>query len=99
MITLHTYPQISLENVSKSSGTIKKIAHISKSFLTTKSNVSLFIANKEKIYSHLNQTYIKKKENGFLLEILFHGLNYNAKRLKPARPRYHLDVHKLNYLL
>lgn len=26
-------------------------------------------------------------------------VNYNAKRLKPSRPCYQLDVHKLNYLL
>lgn len=26
-------------------------------------------------------------------------VNYNAKRLKPGRPRYLLDVHKSNFLL
>jgi len=94
MINLNTYPQIYSKNTSKSNGTTNKSALFSKSFLTVQNNNSLFIANKEKIYSHLSSSYIKRKENGYLLEILFHGLNYNAKRLKPLRPKYHLDVHK-----
>jgi len=94
MINLTQYPQISLNNNSQITGTINKTAHISKSFLTTFENNSLFIANKEKIKSHLSMKSIKKKENGYLLEILFHGLNFNSKRTKPKRPQYQIDVHK-----
>lgn len=94
MIILNQYPKISLIHNSKNTGTIKKVAHVSKSFLTTFENSSLFIANKEKIKSHLSLKDIKKKENGYLLELLFHGLNYNAKRIKLSRPQYQVDVHK-----
>jgi hypothetical protein len=94
MISLQQYPKITLKEETNITGIIKKEAHISKSFLTTTNKNTFFIATKEKIYSHLSNNVIKKKENGYLLEILFHGLNYNAKRLKPQRPRYSIDVHK-----
>jgi hypothetical protein len=35
-----------------------------------------------------------KQKNGYTLEIIFHGLNFNAKRLKMRRPSYFIDVHK-----
>jgi hypothetical protein len=41
-----------------------------------------------------NPFFNTNKENGYFLEILFHGLNYNAKRIKRYRPQYFLDVHK-----
>jgi len=94
MINLKEYPKITLTNVSKNTGTIKKIARINKSFITTTDKSSIFIANKQKIKTYLSSKDIKKKENGYLLELLFHGLNYSAKRLKQTRPQYLIDVHK-----
>jgi len=94
MINLKQYPKISLIHKSPITGTINKAAHISKSFLTTFEKGSLFIATKEKLKSHLSKKCVKKKENGYLTEILFNGLNYNTKRLKPGRPTYQIDVHK-----
>jgi len=35
-------------------------------------------------------------QNGYFLEIIFHGLNYHAKRVKIARTKYFVDVHKAN---
>jgi len=94
MINLQAFPKIQTKYHSDISGINEKTALLSKSFLTKENTNSLFIANRTKIYAHLSTNAIKKKANGFLLEILFHGLNYNAKRLKPRRPKYHIDVHK-----
>lgn len=40
---------------------------------------------KEKIY---------KYKSGFILEILLHGLNFSAKRIKYFRKPYFIDTHK-----
>jgi hypothetical protein len=36
---------------------------------------------------------------GFLLEILFHGLNFSSKRIKRQRPKYFVDTHKSEYYI
>jgi hypothetical protein len=94
MIILKQYPIIEANDKNKSTGILEKRALLTKSFLVTGQKNALFIANKQKIYSHLSLKYNKKKENGYLSEILFHGLNYSTKRVKYFRPSYQVDVHK-----
>lgn len=88
---LNTFPKIKNEHKNSLSG-ITKESFLGKSFLNNDNN-SLFIKSNNNFHSHI-KIHSVKKDNGFLLEILFHGLNYSAKRTKLARAKYHLDVHK-----
>jgi hypothetical protein len=59
-----------------------------------KKNTFLTPINEKKLYSLPGLLQKPLKNNGYFLEILFHGLNYNAKRIKLYRPQYFIDVHK-----
>lgn len=94
MINFKQYPLIELKEKKTTTGILEKKALLNKSFLVIGQKNSFFIANKQKVYTHLSLNYNKKKENGYLSEIFFHGLNYSSKRIKYARPAYQVDVHK-----
>lgn len=65
---------------------------LTKDFKTIQQD-TLFVPKKNPIKLSAQKS-IKQKENGFLIEILFHGFNFSAKRLKLFRSKYYLDTHK-----
>nr|ADZ99049.1 ribosomal protein L6 [Physarum polycephalum] len=92
MIIASSYPLLQFNEINSIEGILSKQNLLLKSFLTKEPN-SLFMAKKQnKLLSSSN--IIKKKHNGFLIEILFHGFNFSAKRFKLARNKYFIDTHK-----
>jgi hypothetical protein len=57
-------------------------------------NKGLFIPPQDKQCSASVFQTGKKKQNGNILEIIFHGLNYSSKRIKLYRKNFLVDVHK-----
>ena len=57
---------------------------------------SLLLNPRLNLEAYLQNQYTKdiRKINGFFLEILFHSLNYSAKRIHRKRTPYFLDLHK-----
>lgn len=90
---LKTYPQIIIRESIKPEHTYKRSLILTKGFLTPTSN-TLFLDNKNNTFSASSIQNSKAHQKGFLLELLLHGLNYSAKRLKIGRYSYSLDVHK-----
>jgi hypothetical protein len=58
---------------------------------------SLIVSPNNKQRSWLNISNTNKQ--GYLLEILFHSLNFHTKRIKLRRPRYFIDLHKSELLI
>jgi hypothetical protein len=84
-----SYPLIIRKNSAIEGSYMKKVTHRG---FTTKEG-SIFMQQKQ----HLDLTIpraIKTKKNGFISEILFHGFNFTAKRVKLYRPKYYVDSHK-----
>jgi hypothetical protein len=92
------FPQITIKDHTVVQGTYQKSVLLTKGFLTRKSN-TLFLANKENTFSGSSLKNSKYKVKGYLLEILLHGLNYSAKRVKRFRPSFILDLHKSETLI
>jgi hypothetical protein len=59
-------------------------------------NRNSLLLNHVNIDSYFKNQYTKnrRKMNGFFLEVLFHSLNYSAKRIHRKRTAYFLDLHK-----
>jgi len=87
-----TYPLIQFSKTLVGQGTYTKTVLLPSSFSTNKQN-KIFISEKSPLLIATHKATIKK-ENGFHLELLFHGLNYNMKRIRLFRPKYFIDVHK-----
>src|SRR5271163_3313171 len=92
MITITSYPLVQFTNTNTEEGIFTKKTLLFKSFLTNKTNTILVSTKQNKIASFIKP--IKQKHNGFLIEMLFHGFNYSAKRLKLFRSKYYIDTHK-----
>jgi len=90
---LNNYPKIIINSIKAIEGVYNKSKIVTKSFLSSEKN-SLFFPQKEKNITLSNFQNGKEKKNGYLLEILFHGLNYSAKRIKLRRKPFLIDVHK-----
>ncbi len=87
-LNLESFPLLTLRNTFHETALFKKDLRIASSFMDQS---SIFV----KTRSHLNLVeHISKKKTGFFLEILLHGLNFNAKRIKYYRPAYFIDTHK-----
>jgi hypothetical protein len=90
-LNLKQYPLITTYDKENNTGIFKSTVHLDKIFqVLDKKNSFLIPRNDKKFYITTNL----KKQNGYFLEILFHGLNFNAKRVKLYRPKYFVDVHK-----
>lgn len=92
MITLSSYPLLQFNNSNFADGIFTKKTLLAKSFLTKQINTIFTPIKQNKIVSFIKP--VKQKHNGFLLEVLFHGFNYSAKRLKLSRSKYYIDTHK-----
>jgi hypothetical protein len=92
MITLSSYPTLQFNNTNSIEGIFAKKVLLLKSFITNDKN-TLFVS-KRKIALASFAKAIKEKKNGYLIEILFHGFNFSAKRLKLTRQKYYIDTHK-----
>lgn len=90
MINSSTYPLIS-HNIINNNGQCIKSTFLLKGFL--KDSSTIFITNKQNLNTSLSGT-IKNKPNGFISEILFHGFNFSAKRIKLFRQKFYVDTHK-----
>jgi len=88
------FPLIQFQDKQLTTGTYKKTDLLSNSLKVSYSDNAFFTPSVKKYATMFSLQYIKHKHNGFLLEILFHGLNFNAKRIKYRRPKYFIDVHK-----
>ena len=87
-LNLSQFPVISLQNKIHLSDSLNQEMHSQLSF---NNNDSLFLRKNTKI--NLNEK-IYKIRAGFILEILLHGLNFSAKRIKYGRKPYFVDTHK-----
>lgn len=83
MISFHTFPKFIINNSFHNLIDQKEL--FIKGF---KNQNHFFFQKKNRLLFSTN------KSSGFILEILFHGLNFNAKRIKMFRPKYFIDVHK-----
>jgi hypothetical protein len=94
---MENFPKILINNIHNSEGQNKKAVVLSKAFLTTKKE--LFLPLKEKKFAETILSSSKYKTNGYIAEIIFHGLNYSAKRKKMYRKKFLVDVHKSEILI
>jgi hypothetical protein len=92
MINLKLYPFLQLSDINNNEGTFTKKALLEKSFLTTSSDTLFSSINNHTLLSY-NKT-IKRKHLGFLIEIIFHGFNFSAKRLQLNKGKFYLDTHR-----
>jgi len=92
MIKTSSYPEIQLNKTNTKEGILVKKALIKKSFLTKDKN-TLFTSEKNTPLLSMNKL-INSKKKGYLLEILFHGFNFSARRLRLLRSKYTVDTHK-----
>ena len=91
-MTFNTYPFIQFNNTNTEEGIFTKKVLLIKSFATNHNN-QIFVANKtSKLRSFISMD--RQKHNGYLVEILFHGFNFTAKRFKLYRSKYYIDTHK-----
>jgi hypothetical protein len=91
---LKQFPLISITDKKSTKETYERNALLSKSFIINEDINHIFTPKKEKLNYVLNPLHGNKKQNGFLLEIIFNGLNLSAKRLKLNRSKYKIDVHR-----
>lgn len=91
-INLTLFPHIEYNKKNLLEGKINKKSMISKGFLTNKFN-TIFTVLKQKGIASFTSVF-KKRSAGYLVEILFHGFNYSAKRYSPKRPKYYIDTHR-----
>jgi len=92
MTKLNSFPFLQLYNINAKEGTFIKKALLEKSFLTTSPD-TLFVSYVHNVLLSYNKT-IKRKHQGFLLEIIFHGFNFHAKRLELDKGKFYLDTHR-----
>jgi hypothetical protein len=90
-LELKKYPLISTFDKENNTGIFKSAVHLDKIFQVVDRKNSFLTQPKNKKFYIMSTA---KKQNGYFLEILFHGLNFNAKRVKLYRPKYFVDVHK-----
>lgn len=90
-INLTSFPHIQY-NENLLEGKLNKQSMINKSFLTNKVNTIFTVLTQKSIASFTS--IFKKRLTGYLVEILFHGFNYSAKRYSPKRPKYYIDTHR-----
>jgi hypothetical protein len=93
-INIKNFPRLDTHEHKINQGIISKKALFNNSFLVTTDANSFFLSQKGHFKNILSKEYSNNKSNGFLLEIIFHGLNYSAKRVSRERPSYILDLHK-----
>jgi len=82
------FPKLSLQNKIHKSDVLKQEMFSSFSFSNND-----FIFLRKKIKMNLKEKIYKYKA-GFILEVLLHGLNFSAKRIKYLRKPYFIDTHK-----
>ena len=85
MIFNITFPQIQIDKISNE-GILKKSITIPKSFISNNKN-TLFSPVKSIPLTAYHKNILDKKK-GFILELLFHGFNFSARRLKLNRLKY-----------
>lgn len=93
-LSLKDFPSIQYYDPKITTGTYKKTVLLSNSLKAYDTDNVLFTPDLQNYQTMFSLGYSKNKHNGFLLEILFHGLNFNAKRIRYRRPKYFVDVHK-----
>jgi hypothetical protein len=85
-INLSQYPLIKI-----SDNDTKMERQLKKSFFVSNQTNEFLVPKSDKNIPLLRHTTNK---NVHLLEILFHGLNLSAKRIRFRRPAFYVDVHK-----
>jgi hypothetical protein len=93
MNNFNKFPEININNIISEKGNYKKNIILGKGFLITNEK-GIFLPLKDKKCSKSVFQNGKIKKNGYILEIIFHGLNYSAKRLKLYRKNFLVDLHK-----
>jgi hypothetical protein len=97
-LKLINYPLIRFKDEEINKGTYESSAHMQKSFKVNESTNTLLIPRNISM-NYFFKGHSLEKKCGFLLEILFHGLNFNAKRIIFRRPKYFVDVHQSNLFI
>ena len=93
IIKLNYFPKIVVENVVKATGTLNyNNSFFNSTYLVSDS--SILFANNSKINFWSFEANLANKKRGNLIELIFFGLNYNAKRIKFFRKPYVLDLQK-----
>jgi len=85
------YPKINFNQIIHGQGTHTKEILIPTSFIK-ETNKMFLPAKTASLLSTKNAAI--HKNNGYLLELLFHGLNYSAKRIRRRRAKYFCDLHR-----
>lgn len=89
---LNLFPKITINPKRNTESQHLQSFFLKKGFITK--NKEIFLPMKERNFSEAKLQLGKKKNNGYILEIIFHGLNYSAKRIKLYRKSFLVDVHK-----
>jgi hypothetical protein len=93
MMTLHfeNFPLIESKDLNHDIGITNKGIHFEKIFkVVNRPNTCIVPLNDKKLIPSPQL----RKSNGYFVELLFHGLNYHAKRIKRRRPKYYVDMHR-----
>jgi hypothetical protein len=85
-INVSNYPLVKLSDKNT-----KTQLHLKKSFYVSNQTNEFLVPKADK---HVSILRPNANKNIHLLEILFHGLNMSAKRIKFRRPAFYVDVHK-----
>lgn len=91
-LSLNKYPCLEIKDNNFKQHISVKRCHVNKIY-NLNDNINTFLVSKVQD-PLLTLRTCHKKLNGYLIDILFNGLNYSAKRIKMRRPKYFVDMHR-----